>query len=247
MTAKELFQAGKLTEAVQALGAELRDNPTDAKRRTFLFELLCFAGEFDRAEKHLGVLSQAGPSSEMGALLYRGVLAAERARQETFAKREYTMMPVTEPPAAGGTLNGKPFESLSDADARIGPRLETFSAGTYLWLPIAHIASIHIDPPKRLRDLLWLPAKVLTGPGFKGKDLGEILIPVLSPLSWKHADEEVRLGRATVWEEDENGDEVPFGQKMLMVDGEEIPLLEVRTITVNQAPAAETAESAEAN
>ncbi len=241
MTAKELFQAGKLTEAVQALSAELRENPTDAKRRTFLFELLCFAGDYDRAEKHLGVLSQAGPSSEMGGLLYRGVLAAERARQETFAKREYTMMPPADATPFTGTLNGKPFLSLSDADERIGPRIETFSAGTYLWLPLAHIASIRIDPPRRLRDLLWLPAKVLTGPAFQGTELGEILIPVLSPLSWRHPDPEVRLGRMTVWEEGEEGEEIPFGQKMLLVNGEEIPLLEVRSLTVN--PAAETAEA----
>lgn len=242
MTAKELFQAGKLTEAVRALGAELRDSPTDAKRRTFLFELLCFAGDFDRAEKRLGVLSEGGPSSEMGALLYRGVMAAERARQDTFAQREYVMKPAAET-AFTGTLNGQPFESLADADGRIGPRLETFAAGTYLWLPFAHIASIRIEPPKRLRDLLWLPAKLLTGPAFKGTELGEILIPVLSPLSWRHPDEEVRLGRKTVWEEDENGDEVPYGQKMLLVDGEEIPLLEVRSLTIAAAPAAGTAKA----
>jgi type VI secretion system protein ImpE len=243
MNAKELFQAGKLTEAVQALGAELRENPTDAKRRTFLFELLCFAGDYDRAEKQLAVLSQAGPSSEMGGLLYRGVLAAERARQDTFAKREYLAMPPADTTPFTGTLNGKPFLSLSDADARIGPRLETFSAGTYLWLPIAHIASIRIDPPRRLRDLLWLPAKVLTGPAFKGVELGEILIPVLSPLSWRNPDQEVRLGRVTIWDEDEDGEEVPFGQKMLLVDGEEIPLLEVRSLTITATPA----EAAEAN
>ena len=35
MNAQQLFQAGKLNEAVQALGAELRDNPADTKRRTF--------------------------------------------------------------------------------------------------------------------------------------------------------------------------------------------------------------------
>ena len=243
MNAKELFQAGKLTEAVQALGAELRENPTDAKRRTFLFELLCFAGDYDRAEKQLGVLAQAGPTSEMAGLLYRGVLAAERARQETFDKREYNMKPPVDAAPFTGTLNGKPFTSLTDADGRIGPRLETFSAGTYVWLPFAHIASIRIDPPRRLRDLLWLPAKVLTGPAFQGTELGEILVPVLSPLSWRNPDEEVRLGRVTVWEEGEDGEEIPFGQKMLLVDGEEIPLLEVRTLTVNAAPA----EAAEAN
>jgi protein involved in temperature-dependent protein secretion len=47
----------------------------------------------------------------------------------------------------------------------------------------------------------------------------------------------------TVWDEDEDGAEVPFGQKLLAVDGEEIPLLEVRNITINGA----SAETAEAN
>ena len=32
-------------EAIQAVAAELRDHPTDVKRRTFLFELLSFAGD----------------------------------------------------------------------------------------------------------------------------------------------------------------------------------------------------------
>jgi len=242
MNATELFRAGKLKEAVQAVSAELRDHPDDAKRRTFLFELLCFSGDFDRAEKHLHLLSEGGPSKEMGTLMYRGVLAAERARQETFLKREYPAQPGELPPFTG-TLNGQPFESLSDADPRIGARIETFAAGTYLWIPLAHIASIEIAPPRRLRDLLWVPAMVRTGPGFKGTELGEILIPALSPLSWRNADDDVRLGRATVWEEDENGEEIPFGQKMLLVDGEEMPLLEVRSLTIDARPAAESAEA----
>ena len=61
-------------DAIKALSAELRDNPTDTRRRTFLFELLCFAGEYERADKQLEVLAQAGPSSEMGVLLYRSAL-----------------------------------------------------------------------------------------------------------------------------------------------------------------------------
>ena len=59
MTSTELFRAGRLNEAVQALGAELRNDPTDVKRRTFLFELLCFSGEYDRAGKQLDVLAQS--------------------------------------------------------------------------------------------------------------------------------------------------------------------------------------------
>lgn len=80
MTARELFQAGRLNEAVTALGAELRSDPTDTRRRIFLFELLCFAGEYDRAEKQLDVIAQSGREADMGALLYRG--APRRAPPE---------------------------------------------------------------------------------------------------------------------------------------------------------------------
>jgi len=233
MNAKELFQAGRLTEAVQTLSAELRDNPTDAGGRTFLFELLCFAGEYDRAEKQLDVLGQGGPPSELGAVLYRSALEAERTRQEMFRKREFPSAPEAGEPPLSGRLNGNQFESLSDADPRVGAKLEVFAAGSYLWLPLAHIASIQIAAPRRLRDLLWTPAGIRTGPGFKGLELGEVFLPVLYAGSWRHPDEAVRLGRSTVWEEEADGQALPFGQKMLLVDGEEFPLLEVRTLEIN--------------
>jgi len=238
MKAQELFQAGKLGEAVQALGAELRDNPGDARRRTFLFELLCFAGEYQRAEKQLDVLASDGRSSEMGALLYRAALHAERIRQAIFEQRDYPASgPAPEPPSAG-TLNGKPFTFFSDADPRLGARLEVFAAGDYLWIPYEHISSIEMEAPKRLRDLLWSPAIVRTGPAFKGKELGEVLLPVLSPLSWKHSNDQVRLGRATEWEDDGTGAVVPLGQKMFAVDEDEVPILEIRKLEFTAAQAA---------
>ena len=84
MRARELFQAGQLDAAIDALGVEVRDNPTDTQRRTFLFELLCFAGQYGRAEKHLDVLAQAGPQAGMGALLYRSALHACLTRDRMF-------------------------------------------------------------------------------------------------------------------------------------------------------------------
>lgn len=230
MNARELYQAGHLSAALQALNAEVRDNPTDARRRTFLFELLCFAGEYDRAEKHLDVLAQNSPDAATGTLLYRAAMAAERTRLQLFEKHDY---PAGAAPApVRGTLNGKPFESLEDADPRVGARLEVFAAGDYMWLPMAHLASVQMEPPKRLRDLLWIPALVRTGPQLKDRELGEVLMPVLSPFSFRHSEEAVRLGRATVWQADEDDREIPFGQKMLLVDGEEFPLLEVRTLEI---------------
>ena len=234
MSAKDLFQAGKLNEAIEALGVEVRDNPTDARRRTFLFELLCFKGDYARAEKHLNILADATKDSRIGAMLYFSALHAERLRQDLFEKKEYPDAPASSEPR-GGTIDGKPFESLEDADPRIGPRLEIFAAGAYLWIPFEHIESIEMEAPKRLRDLLWAPALVRTGPKFKDKELGEILLPVLAPFSWRHADDNVKLGRATEWGE-VDGESVPFGQRMFSVDGEDIPLLEIRNIEFTPAP-----------
>lgn len=240
MSPKELFQAGKLNEAVAALGAEVRDNPTDVRRRTFLFELLCFQGEYDRAEKHLHVLAGAGPDAQMGAVLYFAALHAERVRHDLFAKKDYPSAPVSGKPR-GGTVNGQPFETMEDADPRVGPRLELFAAGAYLWIPFEHIEAIEVDQPRRLRDLLWIPALVRTGPAFRGTELGEVLLPVLAPFSSKHASDSVRLGRATEWEE-VDGQAVPLGQRMFSIDGEDIPILEIRKVEF--APAAESATPA---
>jgi len=111
-------------------------------------------------------------------------------------------------------------------------------AGQYMWLPLEHVAAIKVEPPRRLRDLLWIPAQIRTGPSFQGRELGEVLLPALYPLSSRHPDDAVRLGRATVWEEQEDGAVTPFGQKILLVDGEELPLLELRTLEVSPVPAA---------
>jgi len=238
MNSQELFRAGKLADALKALSAEVRDNPTDARRRTFLFELLCFAGDFERADKQLEVLGQAGPSSEIGVLLYRSALYAERQRQDLFSRGDLPKRADAPAPVPTGTFNGKPFTSFSDADPRIGPRLELFAAGAYLLLPLEHVASVRIEPPKRLRDLLWIPAAVRSTPAFKEAELGEVLLPALAPFSWQHADDAVKLGRATVWEQRDGYDEdVPFGQKMWLVDDEEIPFLDLRSLDFTPAPA----------
>src|SRR5689334_10589525 len=152
MTSRQLFDAGKLNAAIEALGAELRDNPTDAQRRTFLFELLCFTGNYDRAEKQLDILSSSGPEAGMGTLLYRSAVHAERVRAEMFRKQTF---PLEAAPSGdvSGTLNGKAFSSIEDGDPRIGARLEIFAAGQYTWIPWRHIAGIKMEAPKRLRDL----------------------------------------------------------------------------------------------
>src|SRR5512139_4193717 len=97
-TPRDLYQTGQLSAATEALTAEVRANPTDASRRIFLFELLAFAGEWDRAEKQIDVLGQAGPQAAIAVEVYRANIAAERTRQRLFSEGLHPHF-LNEPPA----------------------------------------------------------------------------------------------------------------------------------------------------
>ena len=243
MNAQQLFENGQLSDAIASLSAELRTNPTDVSRRTFLFELLCFAGAYDRAEKQLDVLRDASHEAEMGTLLYRSAIAAERRRSTMFAEGSFPTA-AAQPVPVSGTLNGRRFSTLVDADPRIGPRLELFVAGQYMWLPMQHVASVKIGEPRRLRDLMWMQAHVVPSPQLAGMELGEVLMPALTPLAWQHQDEAVRLGRVSDWVRLDSGAEVPAGQKLLIMDDEEIPILEVRDLQIEPAATSTSGDDA---
>src|SRR5690606_40758811 len=116
----------------------------NTKARTFLFELLCFAGEYDRAGKQLELLADKSKDARTGRLIYHAALQAERTRRDLFeGKLEERERPKPradrEPAQLAGTLNGKPFSTITDADTRIGPQLEVFASFNYLWVPLEHV------------------------------------------------------------------------------------------------------------
>lgn len=230
MNARQLYEAGRLDEAIDAVSAELRASPMDARSRTFLFELLCFAGAYDRAEKQLDILSDRGPDARMGVWMYRSALHAERTRQEMFREGAFPVV-TGESDAPSGTLNGEPFERIEDADPRVGARLEVFAAGQYSLIPFAQLVSVEMEPPTRLRDLLWAPARVTAGPE-RQEELGEILLPAVTAGAHTHDDDLVRLGRTAVVDDDGAGGEVVVGTKLLLIDGEPVPLLDVRELRI---------------
>jgi type VI secretion system protein ImpE len=227
--ATDLLKAGKLNDAIQAVIQTVRDNPTDDKSRTFLFELLCFAGEYDRAEKHLDALLENKTETLHGTLLYKAALHASRTRQSFFANGEYKNASADTAPAVSATINGKSYSSVRDADPRIGARLEVFAGGSFMWIPFQHLERVEIEKPRRLRDLLWAPSQVVSAPSFK-EDLGDVLLPVITAEAALDESELVKLGRETYFGVDEEGNEIPVGQKLLLADDEEIPLLEIREL-----------------
>src|SRR3989442_6933336 len=84
-TARDHFSAGNLAAAIEAQLQEVRSAPLDSGRRTFLFELLAFAGEWDRAGQQLAVLAQETAEKGWGATVYHNLLVAEQTRRKGFA------------------------------------------------------------------------------------------------------------------------------------------------------------------
>jgi type VI secretion system protein ImpE len=106
-TPKQKFEIGDLGGAIETLTGEVKASPTDSRRRTFLFELLCFAGEWDRADRHLDVLARESVRTELGVELYRNAIKAERERARIFGQSSKGESPgrphfLAEPPAYVG-------------------------------------------------------------------------------------------------------------------------------------------------
>jgi type VI secretion system protein ImpE len=270
-TAKELLDAGKLAGAIEAATAEVKANPTDVPRRTTLFELLCFAGEWDRAEKQIDVIGQQSMQSAMAVQVYRANIQAERERERLF---EAGVAPhfLTEPtpyvdtqleglaawrtgdtasartlldkaeearPSISGVWNGTAFLDFRDYNDLTASVLELIVKDRYVWLPLDQVRRIAIEPPKKLRDLLWIPCRIEAKDG----TVGEVFLFALYAGSHRHEDEQVRLGRRTEWKDAGHDLYVGSGQRLFLVDEEDRPILDARTIEIEGSPQTKTAGS----
>jgi type VI secretion system protein ImpE len=258
MDAKDLIRAGKLADARTLLVAEVKAAPADAGRRTLLFQVLCFLGEWDKAGRHLDTLAAQDLKSEVGAQVYRNLIHAERAREEVFTSNmRPSFMPSTPPyaeafflvwdllaqgrteeaeaahasifkglPLPSGTLNSNPFTGFRDTDSFIAPFLESFVHDRYVWLPITAVREITIAPPKTLFDTIWLSCHLTTWEGLAMN----CYLPVLYPLSHRHEDDRVRLGRMTDWKSAGGSFVRAMGQHVFEVGEEDVNMLEIREL-----------------
>jgi type VI secretion system protein ImpE len=80
----DLFQSGQLQQAVDAVTQTLKTKPTDVTNRLFLAELLCFVGDWERAEKQLDTISRQSTEGAITIALYRQLLRGETAREQVF-------------------------------------------------------------------------------------------------------------------------------------------------------------------
>jgi type VI secretion system protein ImpE len=267
LNAKALFEAGRLAEAVQELNRELKSRPADNALRVFLFELLCFQGDLERAAKQLDVIAaQSGDAgTELAVHVYRGLLSAEAQRRSVFhgdglpkfvtpprahVERYLLMLKKLgsaapdeigamleeaeeESPSLGGERQGQAFSSFRDADDRVASVLEVYHAGEYLWVPLDQITRLAIKPPEKLRELMWVQARL----AIVGQPEGDVFIPTLYTDSHRHTDDKVKLGRLTEWEALHDRMVLGMGQRVFLVDDAEIALLDLGEVSFTLQPA----------
>jgi len=263
MKAAELLRLGRPEEALGTLQDEVRQNAQDPERRTFLFQLLCVLGQWDRALTQLEVLSSLEGDYAMLARIFQPVVQCERLRDGVFAglrtpvvfgepldwmgklvnanqlavRQEFDAaanlrdQAFEQAPVTPGTLEGREFDWIADADTRLGPVLEVVIEGCYYWAPFCRIKSIRLEAPVDLRDLIWMPAH------FVWENEGEAFghIPTRYPGTEQSTEGSLRLARKTEWQTPAAGFSFGLGQRVLATNAEEVPLLECRVIEFRPA------------
>ncbi len=84
MEAKTLYQNGQLTAAIAAAVTDTKRYPADIARRDVLRELLCIAGDYERADKQLEIMALQDKQASLGIALQRQLLRAAQARYQVF-------------------------------------------------------------------------------------------------------------------------------------------------------------------
>lgn len=139
-----------------------------------------------------------------------------------------------ERPALEGKVDGEPFADLFDSDELLGPVLEVYAGGHYLWLPLERVRTLQIRPPKHQLELLWLPAELEDAAG----DTATVHLPALYHGSAHADDARLRGGLMTEWREQDGRVVRGFGQKVLLAlrggEEREVALRELRALEIPQ-------------
>jgi len=123
MTAQELWKSGRLAEAVEAQTSEVRTHPSDPEGRYFLFALLCFAGDLERASRQLDALGVGDERLQGSARIYRNLLASEADRRRAFAGEGRPTIPEDAPDSLRRRVDAL-AASRGDDGARVAGLLE---------------------------------------------------------------------------------------------------------------------------
>lgn len=262
--AKEHLEAGRLQEAIQAMNAEVKSHPADVDRRGFLAELLCFAGDLERADRQLDVLTEQDPKAAIGIALFRQLVRAELARRQVFA--EGRVPEFLDQPSAGLRLHLEASIRLRENDPAEAARL--LAEAEEQRIPVrGRCDGQAFDDMRDLDDLtasffevltstgkyFWIPIDRVVSLEFRApertRDLiwrranmvvadgpdGEVYLPATYVPSGDEADDRARLGRVTDWIGGEGAPVRGVGQRSFLIGNESKAILEITQIEFDRA------------
>ena len=255
---KDLIRAGRLSEARKQLIEEIKASPADLGKRTILFQVLSFLGEWDKAERHLDAIVIQNPHSETGIQVYKNLIHAEKERTEVLKfKRRPSFLPNTPSYTelyftACENLIKERIEEASEIFDQIETQRPLISGtldGTVfygfkdldIFLSFFLEAIIHERyvwiPFESIRELSIPPPKSLfdllwiTGRVTTWEGLTiTCYLPVLYPGSYLNEDDRVKLGRMTDWTSIGGLFSKGSGQHVFQIGEKEIAMLEIREI-----------------
>jgi type VI secretion system protein ImpE len=262
MNAKEHFEAADLSAAIAAAREEVRKHPADTARRGFLCELLCFAADWERADRQLDALGEQEAEAQLGIAMFRQVLRAAQARQQFFDEGR---LPEFVDPACE-RLNchmeasihlreGRPEEAATLLDK--AEQLRPKPSGTCNDEPFADfrdlddLTSSYFEVLTSNGKYYWIPMERVELIEFRApqrpRDLlwrrahmivkdgpdGEVFMPVLYAGSHDDEDQRVRLGRYTDWQGEESEPSCGRGQRMFLVGDRTLSIMELTQLQLS--------------
>jgi type VI secretion system protein ImpE len=256
--AKDLFAAGRVNEAIEQLLRQVKANPNDAGARTFLFELSCLVGDWERAERQLDVLGHQSTKAQLGVMVYRANINAERERQRVFTEGGQPHF-LREPPAyidlhvealrqlnngqtaeARATLDRAEEERPAIAGKLNGQPFEDFRDYDDFVAPVLEL--IVKDkyvwlPLQQIKSIQITPPKQLrdmiwASARIEASDgtVGEVYLPTLYAGTSGAENDQVRLGRMTQWKQFSDDLYMAQGLRLFLIDGEDKTVFEASQV-----------------
>jgi type VI secretion system protein ImpE len=260
--AGELFRAGHLAEALNAQIDVVRSKPSDQPARLFLFELLSFSGDWDRAAKHIDALSLDDPDLHLAAANFRNCLVSEKLRSKILSggTPEFFL-----DPTPGTKLRQEAFEAFAKGDkAEFATKInqandaiptlkvtlnsktfELFRDADDLFAGVFEVfakGSYYWVPMEQVVSLAMNPPKVPRDLLWIAANMtlidgstGPVYLPGLYLGSPNHGLETVRIGRERDWMPIDP--ESPtlmrgFGPRVYLVGDEEANLTDIHELTI---------------
>ncbi len=259
MSAAELFREGKLSEAVDAAIAAVKKKPTDLDARYSLAQMLCFAGDMERADTHLDAIAMQDKGRLIVIGMLRHLVRAEQWRRQFFDEGRVPEIIAEPSPVVRLHLEASVVARKGDTSAaaeliRQAQEQQTPVAGTCdgkafedirdlddLVSPVCEVLTSNGKyfwiPWERIERMEMRPVETPfdllwrpTHMEVRGGPDGEVFIPVLYVGSHLESDNALRLGRGTDWRGEEQALVRGIGQRMLLVGDEDRSLLDVGEI-----------------